>query len=340
MGGLGPEGQEQPRERRQPGAVARAHDGQVLHAVQVPARLLRRSTRSRWSTSPSDADGTKVLYEADPDKTPAATATSTVVNLGTIAIGRPAERARPARTLRPVTDTPLEPCARRPRPRPHRGARRPARPARRLPAPVRGARSGSATRTRWATPTTRGSSRSASRRASTTGRPRPASRSRLVTHGAEESLILAEIRVTYRSPSYFGELLTVETRLGRLGRTSFTLEHRVTAVRVGARPRAARRDGRGRPGPVRLRDGAPARHPGRRASRAWRPTRAARSGAEARRAAGRLRLEAAEDRDRVLAAEAEAVDRHGVHLRPGARRAARSPGRTPGPACGGSRWAR
>jgi acyl-CoA thioester hydrolase len=51
----------------------------------------------------------------------------------------------------------------------------------------------------------------------------------LVTHGAEESLILAEIRVTYRSPSYFGELLTVETRLGRLGRTSFSLEHRVTA---------------------------------------------------------------------------------------------------------------
>jgi len=51
----------------------------------------------------------------------------------------------------------------------------------------------------------------------------------LVTHGAEESLILAEIRVTYRSPSYFGEVLTVESRLGRLGRTSFTLEHRVTA---------------------------------------------------------------------------------------------------------------
>lgn len=51
----------------------------------------------------------------------------------------------------------------------------------------------------------------------------------LVTHGARESLILAEIRVTYRSPSYFGEPLVVETRIGRLGRTSFTLEHRVTA---------------------------------------------------------------------------------------------------------------
>jgi acyl-CoA thioester hydrolase len=51
----------------------------------------------------------------------------------------------------------------------------------------------------------------------------------LVTHGAEESLILADIRVTFRSPVYFGEPLTVETRIGRLGRTSFTLEHRITA---------------------------------------------------------------------------------------------------------------
>ena len=51
----------------------------------------------------------------------------------------------------------------------------------------------------------------------------------LVTHGAEESLILAEVRVTFRSPVYFGEVLTVESRLGRLGRTSFSLEHRLTA---------------------------------------------------------------------------------------------------------------
>ena len=51
----------------------------------------------------------------------------------------------------------------------------------------------------------------------------------LPTHGAEESMILAEIRVTYRSPCYFGEMLTVETRAGRIGRTSFTLEHRITA---------------------------------------------------------------------------------------------------------------
>jgi acyl-CoA thioester hydrolase len=51
----------------------------------------------------------------------------------------------------------------------------------------------------------------------------------LVTHGAEESLILADIRVSFRSPVYFGECLIVETRVGRIGRTSFTLEHRLTA---------------------------------------------------------------------------------------------------------------
>jgi acyl-CoA thioester hydrolase len=51
----------------------------------------------------------------------------------------------------------------------------------------------------------------------------------LVTHGANESMILAEIRVTFRSPAFAGEVLTVETRVGRIGRTSFTLEHRITA---------------------------------------------------------------------------------------------------------------
>ena len=39
----------------------------------------------------------------------------------------------------------------------------------------------------------------------------------LVTHGAEESLILADVRVTFRSPSYFGEVLTVESRMGGSG---------------------------------------------------------------------------------------------------------------------------
>jgi acyl-CoA thioester hydrolase len=52
----------------------------------------------------------------------------------------------------------------------------------------------------------------------------------LATHGQQESMILAEIRVTFRSQAYFGERLTVETRCARIGRTSFTLEHRITAA--------------------------------------------------------------------------------------------------------------
>jgi acyl-CoA thioester hydrolase len=51
----------------------------------------------------------------------------------------------------------------------------------------------------------------------------------LVTHGAVESMILADIKVTFRAPAFAGEVLTVESRVGRVGRTSFTLEHRITA---------------------------------------------------------------------------------------------------------------
>jgi acyl-CoA thioester hydrolase len=52
----------------------------------------------------------------------------------------------------------------------------------------------------------------------------------LATHGQQESMILAEIRVTFRAQAFFGEVLTVESRVGRIGRTSFTLEHRITAA--------------------------------------------------------------------------------------------------------------
>ena len=48
-------------------------------------------------------------------------------------------------------------------------------------------------------------------------------------HGAEEGMILAEIRMTYRSPAFYGETLTVETRVDRLGRTSFAMVNRITA---------------------------------------------------------------------------------------------------------------
>jgi len=56
------------------------------------------------------------------------------------------------------------------------------------------------------------------------GRPLP-----LTTHGASESMILAEARLTYRSPALYGETLTVEARVSRIGRSSFTQEYRITA---------------------------------------------------------------------------------------------------------------
>jgi acyl-CoA thioester hydrolase len=49
------------------------------------------------------------------------------------------------------------------------------------------------------------------------------------THGAEEGMILAEIRMTYRSPAFYGETITVESRIERIGRTSFGMVHRMTA---------------------------------------------------------------------------------------------------------------
>jgi acyl-CoA thioester hydrolase len=57
-----------------------------------------------------------------------------------------------------------------------------------------------------------------------TNRPLP-----LGVHGATEGMILADVRVTYRSAAFYGETLSVETRVSRIGRTSFTMEHRVTA---------------------------------------------------------------------------------------------------------------
>jgi acyl-CoA thioester hydrolase len=56
-------------------------------------------------------------------------------------------------------------------------------------------------------------------------------------HGAEEGMILAEVRVTFRAPAFYGETLAVETRVTRIGRSSFTMEHRISAPesRYGAR---------------------------------------------------------------------------------------------------------
>ena len=57
-----------------------------------------------------------------------------------------------------------------------------------------------------------------------TGNPLP-----IGAHGAEEGMILAEIRMTYRSPAFYGETITVETRVESIGRTSFAMVHRMTA---------------------------------------------------------------------------------------------------------------
>ena len=58
----------------------------------------------------------------------------------------------------------------------------------------------------------------------------------LGTEGAE-SLILAEARITYRAPAFHGEVVTVQTRATRIGRSSFTLEHRLAACVPGGDPR-------------------------------------------------------------------------------------------------------
>jgi len=57
-----------------------------------------------------------------------------------------------------------------------------------------------------------------------TGQPLP-----LGAHGASEGMILAEARITFRATAFYGETLTIEARVSRVGRTSFTQEYRLTA---------------------------------------------------------------------------------------------------------------
>jgi acyl-CoA thioester hydrolase len=45
----------------------------------------------------------------------------------------------------------------------------------------------------------------------------------------DQSFILADARLTFRSPSFFGEYLTVEARTAHIGTRSFTTEFRITA---------------------------------------------------------------------------------------------------------------
>jgi acyl-CoA thioester hydrolase len=56
-------------------------------------------------------------------------------------------------------------------------------------------------------------------------------------HLGAESLILAEARITYRAQAFYGEVITVQTRAARIGRSSFTLEHRL----LSAEPETAAR---------------------------------------------------------------------------------------------------
>ena len=57
----------------------------------------------------------------------------------------------------------------------------------------------------------------------------------LFAQGSEgaRSLILAEARITYRAQVFYGDEVTVESRATRIGRTSFTLEHRLLATAPG-----------------------------------------------------------------------------------------------------------
>jgi acyl-CoA thioester hydrolase len=55
-------------------------------------------------------------------------------------------------------------------------------------------------------------------------------------HGAE-SLILAEARITYRAQVFHTDVVTVETQATHIGRSSFLLEHRLTACEPGGEPR-------------------------------------------------------------------------------------------------------
>lgn len=60
-------------------------------------------------------------------------------------------------------------------------------------------------------------------------------------NGRPDGLILAEAEIAFRSPVVFGEIVTIETRATRIGRTSLGLEHRLTAAPgAGVLPQPAR----------------------------------------------------------------------------------------------------
>jgi acyl-CoA thioester hydrolase len=56
--------------------------------------------------------------------------------------------------------------------------------------------------------------------------------------GARVSYILAEARVSFRAPARYGDILTVETRSAMIGRTSLTMDHRITGPGRASGPAA------------------------------------------------------------------------------------------------------
>ena len=116
-------------------------------------------------------------------------------------------------------------------------------------------------------------------------------------HEGAESLILAEARITYRAPVFHAELVTVETRATRIGSSSFTLEHRLTACPPGGAPRLVAVE-RVDHGPLRLRDRAAGRRSVRARRRRSRPSRAGRSAPDAPTAARLSRRRAGRSRPR------------------------------------------
>jgi acyl-CoA thioester hydrolase len=61
--------------------------------------------------------------------------------------------------------------------------------------------------------------------------------------GRRDGLILAEAEIAFRSPVVFGEIVTIETRATRIGRTSLGLEHRLTAAPAAPATPATPADG-------------------------------------------------------------------------------------------------
>ena len=62
-------------------------------------------------------------------------------------------------------------------------------------------------------------------------------------HAAERTFVIAEARIVYRAPAFFGETLLVGCRFSWTGRTSFGLEYRVRAEGSAVAPGRTLADG-------------------------------------------------------------------------------------------------